>query len=268
MKKILMIMLLTITILCGCNPSTKVEETALYKKIIDKGDDQDKLVFIILAEGYTKSEISDFEDDALEFANYVLDEPPFNKYRDDINFYIINTISNESGAASDPSQPIDNYFGSTYNLVSGYQRLLGTYDTYIIEEVLKDSQIIYDYAFVVVNSSQYGGSGGKYSFTSLHPDSKEILIHELGHSIALLGDEYYAGDLYTSEAANVTRESDPEKVKWKDLIGINEVGVYPMQGVKGWYIPHLRCKMQVLNQPFCEVCKLELEKYIEKAIKE
>ena len=84
----------------------------------------------------------------------------------------------------------------------------------------------------------------------------------MGHSLGGLGDEYFAGDMYTHEAPNITEESNPELVKWKEFIGKNDIGVYPMAGTTGWYIPHLICKMKQLYTPFCDVCKSTINEEI------
>ena len=52
------------------------------------------------------------------------------------------------------------------------------------------------------------------------------MLHELGHTVADLADEYFAGASYAHEYANMTAESDPEKVKWSRFIGKNGIGVY------------------------------------------
>ncbi len=61
---------------------------------------------------------------------------------------------------------------------------------------------------------------------SLNNESLEMMLHELGHTVADLADEYFAGASYAREYANMTAESDPEKVRWSRFIGKNGVGVY------------------------------------------
>ena len=43
---------------------------------------------------------------------------------------------------------------------------------------------------VIVNDTEYGGSGGSVAVSSIHPAAVEIILHELGHSFGLLADEY------------------------------------------------------------------------------
>jgi hypothetical protein len=88
----------------------------------------------------------------------------------------------------------------------------------------------------------------------------EILLHEIGHSLGDLGDEYYAGDYYARERPNMTQVTDPELVKWKNWLGYNGVGIY--QHCCGgnshlWHRPHNACKMRYLgtSYSYCPVCR-------------
>ena len=76
-----------------------------------------------------------------------------------------------------------------------------------------------------------------------------LLIHELGHAVAGLGDEYVstlqsqpAGSRikeWASYHPNVSDTPDRTKLKWKDLFGKDGVGAYEgaMDRAKGLYRP-------------------------------
>ena len=151
---------------------------------------------------------------------------------------------------------VDNYFGSAFDAF-GIHRLLVASNSVAVFNVLAQNFPTYDQAFILVNSPYYGGSGGSIPVASLHADSKEIAIHELGHSFVSLIDEYYAGDVFANEGINMTQQTDPSLVKWKNWMGDNGIGIY--QHCCGgnsamWYRPHQSCKMRFLNNPFCSVC--------------
>jgi hypothetical protein len=114
---------------------------------------------------------------------------------------------------------------------------------------------------MLVNTPHYGGSGGFIATTSLNTNASEIAIHEIGHSFADLADEYYAGDQYARESANMTRTTDPETVRWKNWYGEESIGIYQhcCDGISNlWYRPHNNCKMRFLDRPFCAVCVQEI----------
>ena len=55
----------------------------------------------------------------------------------------------------------------------------------------------------------------------------------------------------------MTAQSSPALVKWKNWIGTTNIGVYPYNGGPTWFKPTQNgvCKMEVLNQQFCYVCR-------------
>lgn len=231
-------------------------------KVRDNGDDYNKLVIVMMGDGYTKNELEKFKDDSNKAIDSFLEEEPFKSYKKDINFYLINVISNVSGASPNKNNIRDTYFGSSFNFDNNIARLLAPTKIGRAYDCLANSEIEYDKGIIIVNSSTYGGSGGDICVTSINEDSYEILLHEFGHSFANLGDEYYAGTQYTSEAPNVTREKDPELNKWKYFMGKGNIGIYPMEEITGWYVPSKNCKMKKLYNPFCDVCKIEIGKKI------
>ncbi len=127
----------------------------------------------------------------------------------------------------------------------------------VINNVLATNFPSYDQVVVLVNTPRYGGSGGRLATSSTHSTANEIAIHELGHSFARLIDEYYAGDQFSREGINMTAETSPEEVKWKNWYGDNGIGIYQhcCSGMSQlWYKPHENCKMRILGVPFCSVC--------------
>jgi hypothetical protein len=241
------------------------------------GDTDKRVNLVILSDGYQSTEFTKFESDATSFMNDMFSQSPFSEYVDYFNVYIIKVPSNESGAdhpgtATDVSEPespiktVDNYFNATFDSF-GFHRLLfyeidGAYANNTqakIISVLADNFPEYDQTIILVNSDVYGGSGGTFPMSSTGTSANEIAIHELGHSLFNLKDEYYPGDASAAEAINMTQETNSSLVKWKNWIGLNGVDIYPY-GTSGtaatWYKPrHQECKMELLNKPFCSVCK-------------
>jgi len=92
------------------------------------------------------------------------------------------------------------------------------------------AQVPYDVIVVLVNSKRYGGGSIclDYCVTTVdHASSKQVFVHELGHSFAGLADEYYASEVAYNDfypkgveplEPNITALLDRENVKWKDLL--------------------------------------------------
>jgi hypothetical protein len=73
-----------------------------------------------------------------------------------------------------------------------------------------------------------------------------------------LNDEYWAGNEYAYESPNMTQESDPEHIKWKNWLGDEEIGIYPYGNnppQSEWFRPHQSCLMRVLDGQYCAVCR-------------
>ncbi|MGH7453545.1 MAG: M64 family metallopeptidase, partial [bacterium] len=136
----------------------------------------------------------------------------------------------------------------------------------------------YDIVIMIVNDPEYGGSGGFPAITSINASAPEIVVHELGHSFAGLGDEYSTPfHAYPDiEEPNTTQQTRRDFIKWRAwilnstpiptppispqyaaVIGLFEGAHYHDTG---WFRPKLDCKMRVLGVDFCEVCAEALVK--------
>lgn len=219
------------------------------------GDIDNRINFVFLSDGYLENELDKFLVDVDAITEELFTQPPWLRYKNYFNLIAIKVPSNVSGASLDPENLIDNYFGSSYNSY-GIERLLVPFHTNKIQSVLADNFPEYDQVFMIVNSDKYGGSGGWVATASTNVQSVEVAIHELGHSFAGLADEYWAGSQYAAEKVNMTRESNPDLVKWKHWMNINRVGIYAHDPPnQDWYRPHQNCKMRYLGRAFCYVCR-------------
>ena len=235
--------------------------------IKNSGDNDKRINLVILGDGYQTSELDQFETDAIDFMNALFLLSPFTEYEDYFNVHIINVPSNESGAshpgtASDehlysvPVSTVDNYFGSSYDSF-GIHRLLYTPNSALISTVLANNFPTYDVGFLLVNAPYYGGSGGMFPIASTGEFAEGIAIHELGHTFSELQDEYWPGIAIASEAKNMTQDSDPATIRWKNWLGTNGVGIYAYStsGVPStWFRPHQSCIMRSVENPYCSVC--------------
>lgn len=247
----LIVKLLLFFTFCSLNAQNFKVDTLFMNGSIDS-----RINIVILGDGYMENELPNFDKHAADFVNYMFTDRPFLEYKSYFNAFSIRVPSNVSGAAMNPQNLIDNYFGSTFGS-GGIDRLLVPTRSSRIMNVLADNFPQYDQVIMLVNSTKYGGSGGWVATSSVHQSAGEIVLHEIGHSFAGLADEYYAGDQYARERVNMTKETSPEKVVWKNWYGEGGVGIY--QHCCGgnsalWYKPHENCKMRSLNRDFCPVC--------------
>jgi hypothetical protein len=183
----------------------------------------------------------------------------------------VDVVSNESGA-DEPDKGVyrdtalDGAFGC-FNI----ERLLcvnhdKAYD--VVGSVLGPDKR--DVIVVVSNSTRYGGSGGAIATLSMHAQSTEVALHEIGHTAFALADEYEYGycDLsYEPAEANVSLESS-RAVKWASLIAPStplptSLGTFPagtvgtFQGAHycaaGKYRPTENSRMRTLGHPWYAV---------------
>jgi hypothetical protein len=129
-----------------------------------------------------------------------------------------------------------------------------------------------DMTFVIVNDSEYGGSGGSVAVTSTNQQVLELILHELGHSFGLLADEYggppppVCNNSFEPSAANATKATDRSLIKWNHWIdastpiptltaldgvpGLYEGAVYCDTGL---YRPTFGSKMRFLGRPYEQI---------------
>jgi hypothetical protein len=218
--------------------------------------------YVIIGDGFKKDEIELFHQKAEEFSEYILNyDPVLSMQKNSWNIHIVDLVSKESGADNSnmPNTPtlvntgLDSYF-NCYDI----ERLLCINQSkvnYIVNEYFPQ----FDKVLIIVNSSTYGGAGGDYATTSIHPEGKKVAIHELGHSFAGLADEYEYGETNppTNEPqeANITINNDPNTVKWNKWLDEPNIDIFEGGGYvdHGVYRPTLDSLMRTLGQPLYQV---------------
>lgn len=198
-----------------------IQAQFLFEKIGDNGDDANRMVWVIMGDGYTSMEIDDYHQDVDRVIKEFFGTSPWSDYKYFINVYRIDVISNESGA----DHPSDNLYVDT--------ALDSTYDTYGITRLLTvdDSKAFeiaciipsFDAVMIIVNDESYGGSGGATMVLSNHEKAARIALHEAGHLVGGLADEYetpYPGYPEGDREPNVTYQKELEYIPWKNWIEI------------------------------------------------
>jgi len=196
-------------------------------KLHDAGDPATKLDFLILGDGYTSAERAKFERDAKRLVGILFATSPFKERQQDINVWGLCPASAESGI-SRPSQGIHRRtpVGATYDAFDS-ERYVLTFDNRAFRDIAANAP--YEAVEILVNSQTYGGGGIYGLYSTVAADSlwaPYIFVHEFGHHLAGLADEYYTSDVAYLPSAervepwepNVTALLDPAALKWKDLV--------------------------------------------------
>src|SRR2546430_4632138 len=193
----------------------------------ESGDPATKLDLLILGDGYTARERSKFERDARRLVATLFATSPFKERERDVNVWGLAPAAAQSGI-SRPSQHIyrRSPIGATYDAFDS-ERYVLTFDNKAFRDIAANAP--YDAVEILVNSATYGGGGIFGLYSTVAADSvwaPYIFVHEFGHHIAGLADEYYTsevaylpaagrGEPWESNAAGV--RATPA-LKWKDLL--------------------------------------------------
>ena len=247
--------------------------------LLTNGPTSKRLNIVFLSEGYTTNDLAHFPSDARTMLNRMLTSPPLSEYSNYFNAFAISVPSNQSG--SDHYTPttnlVDTFFNSRFDS-SGIQRLITIDATGRSRANVLLAQFMpeYDIACIVVNDTQYGGSGGSILISSINSQSPEIATHEMGHTFANLGDEYSDAGGTPSEKPNATAQTNLASIKWNvwipsgtpiptpdisayySVVGLFRGAAYSTN----YFRPVHNCKMRSLGVAFCEVCSEALAKTI------
>jgi hypothetical protein len=202
--------------------------TAGLWSVQENGAPAVKVDLLILGDGYTADEMTKFHNDAKRLTEDLFSLDPFASHRSDFNVWAIDSPSEESGI----SRPRSGVFrasplGTSYNSLDSERYVLSLND-----RAWRDvaAAAPYDFVLILVNNRKYGGGGIYNLYSTAAADSsysRYLVIHEFGHHFAGLGDEYFTSDtayedfqggILEPTEPNITALSDPDNLKWKDLV--------------------------------------------------
>jgi hypothetical protein len=261
---------------------------ASVTKIYDAGDPDKCVDLAFIAEGYKAEEMVKFREDVRKMADVLFMEPPFTEYKKKINIWAVEAISEESGT----DVPGENIYVNTVLNSSFYtfdlNRYLTTTDIKSVNNFA--ATVPHDNIIVLINTSRYGGGGiyNYYSGTSTDNNlSQVVFIHEFGHGLVGLADEYYSSSVAYEDFYPLTVEPWEPNIttmvdfgsKWKNLIGKNipvptpseekyknVTGLFEGGGysAKGIFRPEMDCRMKG-NGPkgFCTVCRIAIKEMLD-----
>ncbi len=258
------------------------------KVILENGRPDKKVDIAILAEGYKKSEMDKFIEDAKRVSGYLFKTEPFKSEKKNFNVRAVFSPSVDSGTDI-PGENIyrNTAFNSTFYTFD-VPRYLTTSDMKSIYDAA--ACVPYDQIYILVNTDRYGG-GGFFNFlnvcSSNNQLTEKVFVHEFGHGFAGLGDEYYTSEVAYENYYNLKVEpwepnlttliefgkkwkhtlSDsipvptPRKTKYNNSVGVFEGGGYMAKGI---YSPMMNCRMKSnAAGSFCPVCTESIKKMID-----
>ncbi|MFD5087938.1 M64 family metallopeptidase [Kitasatospora sp. NPDC058406] len=245
--------------------------------ILRNGATADKLDVVVIGDGYTAAEQEKFRADAVAKWQETSAVEPYAAYRGLFNVWAVSTVSTDSGITGDPDRAtVRNTALGSYFWCEDIERLLCV-DTGAVERYAAKAPRA-DLVLVVANTAKYGGAGynvasplgydGIATVAGSNARSGQIAVHETGHSLGKLADEYfYEGtDTYPAEEGepgepNIsTLPADRlarEHAKWYRWLGRTSpdggvVGAYEGGGYypRGLYRPTENSIMRSLGREF------------------
>lgn len=261
-------------ILLGLLGATQVAAAYDVEILQQSGPTSNRINLAVLGDGYTSAQQQKLTTDATELIEALFSHPPYKEYRNLFNVKLVKVVSQQEGADNGTYGTSRNtVLGARFNC-NGIDRLLCV-DNNTVLSVARQHVPEYSFIVVLVNDPKYGGAGGSIATTSIDPMARDIITHELGHTMAKLADEYedaYPG--YPSCAAdcpepNATRRTLRNILKWNHWIpgstpipspkntGVSGVGLF--EGCRYQATGHYRptehgCMMRQLGGTFCPVC--------------
>ncbi len=183
---------------------------------------------LVLADGYTGAERDKFVADAKRLVALMFATPPYDRHARDFNVRLLLVPTAQSGI-SNPRKGVwhESVYGLSFNAFDSDRYVLTLQDRKLRELA---AQAPYDALILLFNERKYGGGGIYGLWCTCAADTEPaayIFVHEFGHSFAGLADEYYSSQVSYEDLQpagsepwepNVTRLSDPQRLKWADLV--------------------------------------------------
>ena len=229
------------------------------------GASANRIDLVFVGDGYTAAEQPQFAAAAERAWQNLMSYEPYKTYQNFFNAERVDIVSPVSGISADPTQdvkkttPLGMHFWC-----HGIDRLLCVND----KAASAYSNLVpgRNRVIAIANTTTYGGAGGSITTLSGHNvASGQVLVHEMGHTIGGLGDEYDVpydtASGAQSEFVNVSDQAAAQMTaassKWARWIGARSgdgstVGAYEGANYykKGFYRPSADSEMRTLGQPF------------------
>lgn len=248
-------------------------ETDIYRTYGNLAETGRRINVALVPDGYTHADKTVLETHAQSLVDVFRSKTPYAQHDPFINYHLVYAYSSKNGTDQcdcaivrdtamntrfpDAGYPCGNsgnrclFYGtenggpscdpntSTFNIVAAELRAPAA-----------------DVTLIMVNTERYGGCGGSRAvYAAGNPNATEIAVHELGHSLAGLDDEYEGYPSCGGSAGEINTSLDGVNGAWPEWTA--ELGE-PYQGAQYYsqciYRPSLNCEMRALGGAFCPVC--------------
>jgi hypothetical protein len=223
------------------------------------------LHWILIGDGFTAEQQEELRAAAVELSREMLDTPELAGHTSVWNVHLLQYASREAGV-DDPAAGrfVDTAFDGT--LGCGSNSRLACVDWARIQDALQAERAPQAQLTVILNTGVYVGSSNSSGIVvSRNENARRIVVHEMGHRVAGLADEYVddvvAGEwlpLYVEgRFPNVTRQSSAEQAPWRHWLDDSARGVGLFEGAfyiaSGFYRAKQDSLMRTLDAPLGEV---------------
>lgn len=174
------------------------------------------LDILFIASHYT--DFNQFHSDVDAMINQLLKTSPFANYKNNIR-----------ATKLDNTQDL-----GCFRYSPPYERALSCDDTKVIQVA---SQVPYDTIIVIENTDTYGGSarlGRAVTYRNVAESATRVFVHELGHSLLKLGDEYSYRRAYTEPNPPSWANASYSPCKWA---GTPDTGCFLISAFTNLYRP-------------------------------
>lgn len=262
-KTIISLSLLFIGITLSCSKESEVNNNDssdnYYKdkdvEIIFENDSENGINVIFMGDGYLKAELKKnngkYNQDGRKSIAFLFNSHPFFEYKNHFNAYIIYAESSTVNYTFDTNNP-NGMLNLNYEMINNYVIKVKGRSRTNKDLILMAINGLNDGTGIAVlgsNLAIFGTANSTVNTTSAF----SVMLHEVGHAFASLGDEYIIPnqiETYTPEGRpNLDNTNDLNLIKWKHFIGLpgySSVGAFEGGGYLefGMWRPELNSIMQ------------------------
>ena len=233
----------------------------------------DGLRWVITGDGFTADQQQDLLRASLAMAQSITGAPELAGHSGVLSVHVLTAVSRDSGVATvGASRPPRTAFDATLGCTDVERVACVNWDKVYV--ALLAEHVPFDEVAVVLNTTVYvGNTSGSGLIVSRNTYAPAITLHEMGHVIAGLGDEYvdknvadaFAPQYREGQFPNVTTATDPAQIPWRHWFADpahipfapGETGVGRFEGAfyaaSGFYRPKEDSNMRTLGGRVGEV---------------